>query len=199
MPIMSLKNKMEYLEKDIKAKPIRISAYSDFPFAIFRYSPNEEWTLRKEIRLLKTRVEESHKNVHLWSMADLLWDSLSGVEALEPIFKLERTRGFQKAQEQVTTYLTDQDFQSVDKLLAEKYKDLNPETDIVFLWRLGSLSPNILRPSGLIERLHSEKVNLVPTVLFYPGGWKGSLNFMNIRSDYEPIGSYRVKVYGRDS
>ncbi|GAI15839.1 unnamed protein product, partial [marine sediment metagenome] len=74
---MSLKDRIEYLESDIKAKPIRIAAYSDFPFAIFRYLPDKEWVLRKEIRLLKTRVEQEKKNVHLWSMADLVWESLS--------------------------------------------------------------------------------------------------------------------------
>ena len=154
---MSLKSKMEYLEKDLKAHPIRISAYADFPFAIFRYSPDEEWTLRKEIRLLKTRVEEEDRRISLWSMSDVMWDSLSREDALEPIFEMEKKRGFQKAQEQVTTYLTDRDFQSVDRILTEKYSNLDPKKDIVFLWRLGSLSPNILRLSGLIERLHSGK------------------------------------------
>ena len=96
---MSLKSRIEYLESDIKAKPIRIAAYSDFPFAIFRYNPEEEWLLRKEICLLKTRVEQDKKKVHLWSMADLVWKSLKKSEALEPIFEMERKRGFQMTQE----------------------------------------------------------------------------------------------------
>ena len=83
--------------------------------------------------------------------------------------------------------------------MAEEYKVLKSDIDIVFLWRLGSLAPNLLRPSALIERLHTKKVNLAPTILFYPGIWKDSLNFMNLRSDFEPIGSYRVKIYGRES
>ena len=39
----------------------------------------------------------------------------------------------------------------------------------------------------------------IPAVLFYPGTWRGSLNFLGLRSDEEPLGSYRVKIYGRDS
>jgi hypothetical protein len=39
----------------------------------------------------------------------------------------------------------------------------------------------------------------IPSVLFYPGTWRGSLNYMGLRSDEEPLGSYRVKIYGRDS
>ena len=196
---MSLKKRIDYLENDLKAAPTRIAAYSDFPFAIFRYSPDEEWDLRREILLLKTRVESANKKVHLWSIADFVWKALIDAEAMEAIFELEKERGFSFAQEQVTTYLTDEDFVPVDHIMTEKYAELHPESDIVFLWRLGALSPNMLRTSGLIERLHSKKTNLVPTVLFYPGDWKGGLNFMNLRHDYEPIGSYRVKIYGRES
>ena len=39
----------------------------------------------------------------------------------------------------------------------------------------------------------------IPAVLFYPGTWRGSLNYMGLRSDEEPLGSYRVKIYGRDT
>jgi len=196
---MSLKDRIEYLERDLKSSPIRIAAYSDFPFAIFRYSPLEEWNIRREIRLLKTRVESVNKRVFLWSIADFIWESLDTAEAFHDIVELENDRDFLHAQEQVTTYLTDEDFYPIDEIMRKKYERLDPERDIVFLWRLGSLSPNMLRTSGLIERLHSQKVNLVPTILFYPGDWKGGLNFMNLRHDYEPIGSYRVKIYGRDT
>jgi len=196
---MSLKRRIKHLENDLKATPTRIAAYSDFPFALFRYTPEEEWDLRREILLLKTRVEHASKRVHLWSIADFVWKSLIGADALEAVYELEKERGFNFAQEQVTTYLTDEDFVPVDRLMAEEYAQLHPESDVVFLWRLGALSPNMLRTSGLIERLHSKKTNLVPTVLFYPGDWKGGLNFMNLRHDYEPIGSYRVKIYGRES
>ena len=39
----SLKERIELLEDDLRAHPPRISAYSDLPFAILRYAPDEEW------------------------------------------------------------------------------------------------------------------------------------------------------------
>ena len=39
----------------------------------------------------------------------------------------------------------------------------------------------------------------IPSVLFYPGTWTGSLNFLGLRAEEEPLGSYRVKIYGRES
>ena len=44
----SLNNRIELLENDLKAIPPRISVYHDLPFAIFRYDPEEEWTLRRK-------------------------------------------------------------------------------------------------------------------------------------------------------
>lgn len=196
---MSLKKRIEYLEQDIIASPIRIAAYSGFPFALFRYEPGEEWDLRKEMRLLKTRIEENGRKVTIWSISDLVWESLQKEKAVDDVINLEIERDFEVAQEQITTYLTDDDFTPIHQLISERLSKMNPDKDIVFIWRLGSLSPNVLRVNGLLERLHSSKAKLIPAIIFYPGVWDGSLNFMNLRSDYEPIGSYRVKIYGRES
>lgn len=197
--MLSLKDRLKLLETDLKATPIRIQAYADFPFAIFRYLPHEEWEMRREMRLLANRVEGSGKRVHFWSMSDLIWESLDGSDATDAVIELEQERGFAVAQDQATTYLTDPDFRPVDALMAERYAGLNTLADIVFIWRLGALAPDLLRVSSLIERLHSKGVCAAPTVLFYPGDWRGSLSFMNLRQDDEPLGSYRVKVYGRES
>ena len=53
----SLKERIELLESDLKAVPPRISVYHDLPFAILRYDPAEEWDLRREVKLLATRLE----------------------------------------------------------------------------------------------------------------------------------------------
>jgi hypothetical protein len=53
----SLKERIELLESDLKAVPSRISVYHDLPFAILRYDPVDEWELRREIKLLATRLE----------------------------------------------------------------------------------------------------------------------------------------------
>ena len=120
-------------------------------------------------------------------------------DAIEPLIELETGRGYDEAEEQAAVYLSDSDFVPIDTLLTRRYEELSSPPDVVFLWRLGVLAPGLLRVSALTERLHSGGAPLVPTVLFYPGGWRGSLNFMGLRGDDEPLGSYRVKVYGRES
>jgi hypothetical protein len=70
--VSSLKDRIELLEDDLKAVPPRISVYHDLPFAILRYEPSEEWTLRREVKLLATRLEGAGKEVHIIPMAGLL-------------------------------------------------------------------------------------------------------------------------------
>ena len=42
----SLAEEIKILEADLGARPMRIAAHSDMPFAIFRYPPSEEFPLR---------------------------------------------------------------------------------------------------------------------------------------------------------
>jgi hypothetical protein len=72
----SLKNRIEHLESDLKADPPRISVYHDLPFAIFRYNPEEEWTLRREARLLATRLGEIGRKTSIIHMSELLWQAI---------------------------------------------------------------------------------------------------------------------------
>src|ERR1700689_5131410 len=96
----SLKDSIAPLESDLKAVPPRINVYHDLPFAILRYDPTDEWELRREIKLLATRLEASRKDVHIIPMSELLWSTLDQVhqkdddEGLEAIVALEKDRGF---------------------------------------------------------------------------------------------------------
>ena len=54
--MLSLKERIDLLEVDLRADPPRISVYRDLPFAILRYDPDQEWELRRELRLLATRL-----------------------------------------------------------------------------------------------------------------------------------------------
>ena len=56
--------------------PPRINVYHDLPFAIMRYDPTDEWELRREIKLLATRLEAVGKEVHIIPMSELLWSAL---------------------------------------------------------------------------------------------------------------------------
>src|ERR1700675_3895428 len=104
MRMFSLRDSIAPLESDLKAVPPRINVYHDLPFAIMRYDPADEWELRREIKLLATRLEAAGKAVHIIAMSELLWSALEQVhqkdeeEGLEAIIELEKDRGFEEAQ-----------------------------------------------------------------------------------------------------
>src|SRR5271170_6853874 len=96
MRMSSLKDSIAPLESDLKAVPPRINVYHDLPFAIMRYNPNDEWEMRREIKLLATRLQAAGKEIHVVPMSKLLWSALEQVhqkddeEGLAAIIELER-------------------------------------------------------------------------------------------------------------
>jgi len=190
---MSLSNRLAALEADLAVNPPRISAYSELPCALFQYDPDDEWTLRRELGKLKTRLENAGKRVHLLSLARFLWQAVEQVEGLEPVVELELEEGWEAAQRQVGTYLSDADFLDLSTAIAEAAAGLESQRDILFLWRAAALSPGIYRPSKLLDQLKGKL--LIPTVLFYPGVFdEQGLRFMGL-PDRESSTSYRVKIY----
>jgi hypothetical protein len=191
----SLKERIELLENDLKAVPSRISVYHDLPFAILRYDPTEEWHLRREVKLLATRLEATGKEVHEFRMSDFLWQAIDETEGLDEVVELERSRGYLAAQDQVTTYLSDRDWRPLAGLLAERLAKLDADKSIVFLTRVAAMAPGIYHMSKLLDQMQGK--TRVTTILFYPGSIKGTtgLLFMDLE-DREALGNYRVKIYG---
>ena len=191
----SLAQRIELLEEDLKADPPRISAYHDLPFAIFRYDPEEEWTLRKEARLMATRLEETGRRVSIIPMSTFLWKAIDESEGINPVVDLEKERGFVAAQEQVTTYLSDPDWRPLARLVAEHLQQLATYADIAFLTRAAAMAPGIYYMSKLLDEMQGR--TKVTTILFYPGSIEGTtgLRFMALK-DRDALGNYRVKIYG---
>ena len=197
----SLKDNLAPLESDLKAVPPRISVYHDLPFAIMRYDPTDEWVLRRETKLLATRLEAVGKVVHFVPMSQLLWSALEEVrrkdddEGLDAVVELEKDRGFVEAQQQVTTYLSNNVWIPLWDLLAERLASINPKNSVVFLTRVAAMSPGIFHVSMLLDKMQGK--TKVATILFYPGSIEGTtgLRFMDLK-DREALGNYRVKIYG---
>jgi len=191
----SLNYRIEFLENDLKANPPRISVYHDLPFAIFRYDPEEEWTLRREARLLATRLGEAGKNTCIIHMSDLLWKAIKETEGIDAIVDLENERGFLAAQEQITTYLSDRDWRPLADLLMERLQTLEKSTEVIFLMRAAAMAPGIYYMSKLLDQMQGKTT--LTTILFYPGSIEGTtgLRFMALK-DREALGNYRVKIYG---
>jgi len=193
--VSSLRTDIRLLEGDLTAVPMRISAYHDLPFAILRYDPEEEWDLRREVRRLATRLENAGKRVTFVSLADLFWEVVDEAEGLATLAQLEELRGFEAAQQQVTTYLSDPDWSPLPDLLAKRLEPLDPERDIAFLVRAAAMAPAIYHMSRLLDEMQGR--TWVPTILFYPGTLEGAtgLRFMGL-GNRESTGNYRVKIYG---
>ena len=137
----SLKARIDLLEADLKTEPPRISVYHDLPFAILRYDPIEEWALRRETRLLATRLKDFGKDVHIIPGSELLWQAIEESEGLEAVVELER--GYLSAQEQVTTYLSDRDWHPLADLVVERLARYDLANSIAFLTRVAAMSPGI--------------------------------------------------------
>jgi len=193
--MLFLKERVKTLEADLEASPMRHYIYHDLPFAIFCYPPEQEWAMRREVDLLKTRLEnDTHRKVAFVSLAELLWQAIDESEGIEAAVELERRAGFEAAQLQIQDYLSDPDWRPLPDLLAERLAELDPDRHITFIVRAGALAPNIYRVSKLLDEMKGR--TRVPCVLFMPATTEGrsSLRFMGI-AENEGRGSYHTKVY----
>lgn len=197
----SLIASIKEIESDLLKVPPKIAVYSDLPFAILRYDSSEEWALRREVRLLATRLEACGKQVEIISFSELLWTALERVqkaddqEGLDALVELEKSDGFMAAQGQITTYLSDPDFCPLADLLAERLSTLDPAKSIALLIRAAVMSPKLYEMSKLLDDMQGK--TKVTTILFYPGSREGvtALRFMELK-EREALGNYRVKIYG---
>ena len=190
----SFHERLSMLEDDLKAIPVRISAYHDLPFCVFHYDPKSEFQTRREMKLLATRIGNVGKSVLTISIADLLWEAIDSNDNIDSLADEEKQFGFERAQETVNKYLTDEAFSPLPELLSDKLSTLDPKKNVAFLNRAASLAPSIYQVSQLLGQMQGK--TLVPTVIFYPGSVEGTtgLRFMDM-SDRIPMGSYRVKIY----
>lgn len=168
-----------------------ISSYHDMPYAIFQYSPEEEFDLRGELSLLKTRLEQIGKRVTVISLAQCLDECLKreGL-SLKRIETAEKLTGLEKMADTMLEILSVR--QPLDQLVAEQIpQGADPCIDVVLITRAGALFP-FYRTSSLLEQLKG-KIH-VPSVLFYPGDLEGpaGLRFMGV---LDAEHNYRPKIF----
>ena len=169
-----------------------ISAYHDMPYAVFQYPPEEEFAVRQQTALLRTRLEQAAgKRVTSISLAACQAAALEA-EGLGPeaLAQAETTVGLEATIETIHHVLSE--YQPLDELVAARIpEDADPLRDIVFIVRAGALFP-VYRTSSLLEQLKG-KVQ-VPAVLFYPGELDGGagLRFMGV---LDAEHNYRPKIF----
>lgn len=168
-----------------------ISSYHDMPYAIFQYSPEDEFDLRGELSLLKTRLEQIGKRVTVISLAQCLEECLNreGL-SLKRIETAEKLTGLEKMADTMLEILSVR--QPLDQVVAEHIpQGADPCVDVVLITRAGALFP-FYRTSSLLEQLKG-KIQ-VPSVLFYPGDLEGpaGLRFMGV---LDAEHNYRPKIF----
>ena len=168
----------------------RISAYHDMPYALFRYDPEDEFDLRKQVTLLETRLEQKGKRVRRISLAECLDEGMRSQRSLREWFAAEREQGVETVVDTVHSVLSDYS-PLVDLVAARMPDDPDPLRDVVFIMRTGALFP-VYRTFSLLEQLKG-RVH-VPTVLFYPGDLDGAagLRFMGV---LDAEHNYRPKIF----
>src|SRR3954465_13290835 len=191
---------MSDLESPIKQNPEpilelldprqRISAYHDMPYALFRYDPEDEFDLRKQVMLLQPRLSQKGKRVRRISLAECLDEAMRSQRPLEEWFAAEREQGVETIVETVHSVLSEYS-PLVDLVGARMPEEPDPLRDIVFILRTGALFP-VYRTFSLLEQLKG-RVH-VPTILFYPGSLDGAagLKFMGV---LDAEHNYRPKIF----
>jgi hypothetical protein len=168
----------------------RISAYHDMPYALFRYDPEEEFALRKQVTLLETRLTQKGKRIKRISLAECLDEAMRSQRPLEQWFSAERDQGVETVVETVHSVLSEYS-PLVELVGARMPEEPDPLRDIVFILRTGALFP-VYRTFSLLEQLKGRV--LTPTVLFYPGILDGAagLRFMGV---LDAEHNYRPKIF----
>jgi hypothetical protein len=168
----------------------RISAYHDMPYALFRYEPEDEFDLRREITLLETRLTQKGKHIKRISLAECLDEAMRSQRPLEDWFAAEREQGTHTIVETVHSVLSEY-VPLVNLVAARMPDDPDPLRDVVFILRVGALFP-VYRTFSLLEQLKGRVT--VPTVLFYPGDLDGAagLRFMSVLPAEH---NYRPKIF----
>ena len=149
-----LMGQLEPVLKQTDPRPA-ISAYHDMPYAIFRYPPEDEFAVRQETTLLRTRLEQSGKRVTSISLSACMHEALDaeglGTEALA---EAEKTVGLESTIETIHQVLSE--YRPLDELVAARIPgDADPLRDVVFIVRAGALFP-IYRTSSLLRATQGE-------------------------------------------
>ena len=169
----------------------KISAYHDMPFAIFRYPPEDEFAVRSEVSLLRTRLEQAGKRVTVISLAECLADALEAEDLdTEALVDAETSVGLEATIETVHEVLSS--YRPLDDLVAQRLPDdADPLRDVAFIVRAGALFP-VYRTSSLLEQLKGKLE--IPAVLFYPGELDGAagLRFMGV---LDAEHNYRPRIF----
>jgi Domain of unknown function (DUF1788) len=168
----------------------KLSAYHDMPYALFRYDPEQEYPLRREVTMLATRLAQKGKRVTRISLAECLYEAMASQRPMEDWYVAERSGTVEETVQTITNIL--EEYAPLVDLVAKRMPaNPDPLADVVLINRTGALFP-VYRTFSLLEQLKGRV--LVPTILFYPGDLDGAsgLRFMGV---LDAEHNYRPKIF----
>ncbi len=181
---------LEPILRETDPRP-KISAYHNMPYAIFRYPPDDEFAVRGEITMLRTRLEQAGKRITVISLATCLEMALERESITSDEIKMtEEMTGTATMASTIHKVLSE--YQPLDALVAEQLpENADPLVDVVFITRAGALFP-FYRTSSLLEQLKGKMD--IPAILLYPGELDGAagLRFMGV---LDAEHNYRPKIF----
>lgn len=137
-------------------------------FYVFDYPAEQELVVREHIKFLTDKLNKrNHKFVSL-NLFQIIIDLLESRNLLDKAFQLQKAKGDDALFKALKGPLEQN---RIADFIAEKV-DLD-HCEFILLDGLGSAWP-IIRGHGLLNALHA-KVAAIPTVLFYPGEYDGSM------------------------
>src|SRR5437588_12756993 len=71
----------------------QIGPYHDMPYALFRYPPEDEFAVRKEVTNLEIRLTGRGKGIHRISLAECLYEAMYAERPLEEWIEAEKEQG----------------------------------------------------------------------------------------------------------
>lgn len=199
----SLQQAVSALRADlIHADGPAISTMRNYRFAILRYAPAEEFSLRVQVQRLSNELSANGWVVLTISLQKLLLDRIraQGADWVDRVAAMERrmsdldlARGLNYLKSKLTPLIEGPDGIAADcaRLIhaqAEQFPDRTDRT-LALIGRAGALYP-FFRSSALLRHLDGRTGN-VPVVLLYPGERRGPtglsfMGFLNPDSDYRP-------------
>lgn len=161
---MDFEEKLNNVELKIKDPSLKVDYY------IFDYDPKYELEVRKEVKHLKEKINNSNLGLNImeFDLYEIILDILKSKGYLEKTFEFEKKKGRNLAKKAVTKMLK----LSMDSNLIVNYiKERYSQDSIIFITGVGKAYP-LLRSHNVLNNL-SQQVDDVPVIMFFPGKYSG--------------------------
>ena len=161
---MDFEEKLSNVELKIKDPSLKVDYY------IFDYDPKYELEVRKEVKHLKEKINNSNLGLEImeFDLYEIILDILKSKGYLEKTFEFEKKKGRNLAKKAVTKMLK---LSTDSNLIVNYIKERYSHDSIIFITGVGKAYP-LLRSHNVLNNL-SQQIDDVPVIMFFPGKYSG--------------------------